>query len=186
LDLLTAIEDLAGVRREELLDLETAKKALERVGLPSDKENNLGGIIEKLLERFVEPTLIQPTFVIGYPIETSPLAKKDPTNLRMTRRFEAYVRGRELCNAFSEINDPIDQRERFEQQVAERAKGDDEAHPLDEEFLYALEGGMPPPGGCGIGIDRMAMLLTGADHIREVLLFPTMRPAGSGSKSTEA
>ena len=183
LDLLTAIEDLAGVKREELQDMESALKAMERVGLPTAKENNLGGIIEKLLERFVEPTLIQPTFVIGYPIETSPLAKKDPQNPRMTRRFEAYVRGRELCNAFSEINDPIDQRERFEQQVAEREKGDDEAHPLDEEFLYALEGGMPPTGGCGIGIDRMAMLLTGSDHIREVLLFPTMRPVSYSQKA---
>ena len=176
LDLLTAIEELAGVNRTELQDLESAKRALERVGLPSAKENNLGGIIEKLLERFVEPTLIEPTFLIGYPIETSPLAKKDPSNPRMTRRFEGYVRGREVCNAFSEINDPIDQRERFVQQVEERAKGDDEAHPLDEEFLFALEGGMPPTGGCGIGIDRMAMLLTGADHVREVLLFPTMKP----------
>ncbi len=184
LDLLTAIEDLAGVKREELQDLETARKAMERVGLPTENEHNLGGIIEKLLEKFVEPTLIQPTFVIGYPIETSPLAKKDPNNPRMTRRFEGYVRGRELCNAFSEINDPIDQRERFEQQVSERAKGDDEAHPLDEEFLYALEGGMPPTGGCGIGIDRMAMLLTGSDHIREVLLFPTMRPVSGGAPQT--
>ena len=179
LDLLTAIEDLAGVKREELQDLETARKAMERVGLPTENEHNLGGIIEKLLEKFVEPT-----FVIGYPIETSPLAKKDPNNPRMTRRFEGYVRGRELCNAFSEINDPIDQRERFEQQVSERAKGDDEAHPLDEEFLYALEGGMPPTGGCGIGIDRMAMLLTGSDHIREVLLFPTMRPVSGGAPQT--
>jgi lysyl-tRNA synthetase class 2 len=185
LDLLTAIEELAGVGREELQNLESARKAMERVGLPTENEHNLGGIIEKLLERFVEPTLIQPTFLIGYPIETSPLAKKDPKNPRMTRRFEGYVRGRELCNAFSEINDPIDQRERFEQQVAERAKGDDEAHPLDEEFLFALEGGMPPCGGCGIGIDRMAMLLTGADHIREVLLFPTMRPVAPGGTTVE-
>jgi lysyl-tRNA synthetase, class II len=127
---------------------------------------------------FVEPTLIEPTFVVGYPIETSPLAKKDPSNPRMTRRFEGYVRGREVCNAFSEINDPIDQRQRFEQQLAERERGDDEAHPMDEEYIYALESGMPPTGGCGIGIDRMAMLLTGADVIREVLFFPMMRPVG--------
>jgi len=176
-DLLTAIEDLAGVSRTELTDLESAKRAMERVGLPTQKENNLGGIIEKLLERFVEPTLIEPTFLIGYPIETSPLAKKEPGNPRMTRRFEGYVRGREVCNAFSEINDPIDQRERFMEQLGQKAKGDDEAHPLDEEFLFALEAGMPPTGGCGIGIDRMAMLLTGASHLREILLFPTMRPA---------
>lgn len=174
-DLMSAIEERSGVHPAELQDLASALKALERVGLPTEGERNLGGAIEKLLERFVEPTLIQPTFLTGYPIETSPLAKKDPKNPRITRRFEGFVRGRELCNAFSEINDPIDQRERFEQQVAERAKGDDEAHPLDEEFLFALEGGMPPTGGCGIGIDRLAMLLTGADHIREVLLFPTMR-----------
>ncbi len=175
-DLMAEIERLAGVTREELSNLESAKAAMARVGLPTDKEHNLGGIIEKLLERFVEPTLIQPTFVIGYPIETSPLAKKVPGDPSMTRRFEGYVRGREVCNAFSEINDPIDQRERFEQQMGERAKGDDEAHPMDEEFIYALECGMPPTGGCGIGLDRMAMMLTGAEHIREVLLFPTMRP----------
>jgi len=139
-------------------------------------DRNLGGFIEKLLEVFIEPTLQEPTFVVGYPIETSPLAKKDPANPRMTRRFEGYVMGREVCNAFSEINDRIDQRERFEQQVSERERGDDEAHPMDEEFIYALEGGMPPTGGCGIGLDRMAMLLTGAEHIREILLFPFMKP----------
>jgi lysyl-tRNA synthetase class 2 len=99
----------------------------------------------------------------------------------MTRRFEGYVLGREVCNAFSEINDPIDQRERFEQQLGEREKGDDEAHPMDEEFIYALECGMPPTGGCGIGLDRMAMLLTGSHHIREVLLFPFMRPTAESS-----
>ncbi|MBS1718469.1 MAG: lysine--tRNA ligase [Armatimonadetes bacterium] len=175
-ELLGEIERLAGVKREELRELESARKALERCGIPAEKEHNLGGIIEKLLERFIEPTLVEPTFVIGYPIETSPLAKKAPGDPRMTRRFEGYVMGREICNAFSEINDPIDQRERFEQQLRERAKGDDEAHPMDEEFIYALESGMPPTGGCGIGMDRMAMLLTGAEQIREVLLFPMMKP----------
>jgi lysyl-tRNA synthetase class 2 len=175
-DLLGAIEDHAGIKREELTTLESAKAAMKRVGLPTEKENNLGGIIEKLLERFVEPTLQQPTFVVGYPIETSPLAKKDPTNPAMTRRFEGYVRGREVCNAFSEINDPVDQLERFEQQQRELSKGDDEAHPMDLEFLYAMESGMPPTGGCGIGMERMAMALTGSDHVREVLLFPMMKP----------
>lgn len=176
LDLMEAIKDKAGVDREELQDLASAKAALDRLEIESAKENNLGGIIEKLLEKFVEPTLIEPTFIVGYPIETSPLAKKDPERPGITRRFEGYVGGREVCNAFSEINDPIDQRERFEAQLAERKKGDDEAHPMDEEFLYALETGMPPTGGCGIGIDRMVMLLTGAEHLREVLLFPMMRP----------
>jgi lysyl-tRNA synthetase class 2 len=167
------------------VDLETAKAALRdrQVTNPAngkrillDNERNLGGLIEKLLEVFVEPTLQNPTFVVGYPIETSPLAKKDPTNPRMTRRFEGYILGKEVCNAFSEINDPVDQRERFEQQLGEKARGDDEAHPMDEEFIYALECGMPPAGGCGIGIDRMAMMLAGARNIREVLLFPFMKP----------
>jgi lysyl-tRNA synthetase class 2 len=175
-DLMEQIEEHAGVKAEELTKLDSAKTAMKRVGLDPSKEHNVGGIIEKLLERFVEPKLIQPTFLLGYPIETSPLAKKDPTRPGFTRRFEAYVIGREVANAFSEINDPIDQRERFEQQLKERAAGDDEAHPMDEDFLYALESGMPPTGGCGIGIDRLVMLLTGADHLREVLLFPTMRP----------
>jgi lysyl-tRNA synthetase class 2 len=184
-DLLKEIERHTGLTHDDLSSLERAQAALghREVINPStgkrinaDGEKNLGGLIEKLLEVFVEPTLIEPTFVVGYPIETSPLAKKDPNNPRMTRRFEGYMLGKEVCNAFSEINDPIDQRERFEQQLGERAKGDDEAHPMDEEFLYALETGMPPTGGCGIGIDRMAMMLTGSDHLREVLLFPFMRP----------
>lgn len=184
-DLLDEIERLSGITRESLSSLDLAKQALGNreilnpitgKRMLAEEENNLGGLIEKLLEVFVEPTLIEPTFVVGYPIETSPLAKKDPQQPGMTRRFEGYIRGREVCNAFSEINDPIDQRERFEQQARERARGDAEAHPMDEEFLYALECGMPPTGGCGIGIDRMAMLLTGADTLREVILFPTMKP----------
>ncbi|MFQ3667727.1 MAG: lysine--tRNA ligase [Fimbriimonadaceae bacterium] len=185
--LLAEIERHTGLSSDDLSDLATAVARSRELDVPGkaravgatidlDKEGNLGGYIEKLLEVFVEPTLQEPTFVVGYPIETSPLAKKDPENPRMTRRFEGYVLGREVCNAFSEINDPIDQRERFEQQLSERAKGDDEAHPMDEEFIYALECGMPPTGGCGIGIDRLAMILTGADHIREIVLFPTMRP----------
>jgi lysyl-tRNA synthetase class 2 len=187
-DLLQEIERHTGLTHNDLASLENAKKALgsKEVVNPSNQrrihagdEENLGGLIEKLLEVFVEPTLQEPTFVVGYPIETSPLAKKAPDNPRMTRRFEGYIRGREMCNAFSEINDPIDQRERFEQQLTEREKGDDEAHPMDEEFIFALECGMPPTGGCGIGMDRMAMIFTGAEHIREILLFPTMKPLDS-------
>ncbi|MBX3119600.1 MAG: lysine--tRNA ligase [Fimbriimonadaceae bacterium] len=185
--LLEEIERHTDLTAEELSDLELAKKAMvaksvvdkaHEVGghISLEKEDNLGGLIEKLLEVFVEPTLQEPTFVVGYPIETSPLAKKEPGNPRMTRRFEGYVLGREICNAFSEINDPVDQKERFEQQGKELAKGDEEAHPYDEEFLYALEGGMPPTGGCGIGMERLAMILTGADHIREVMFFPMMKP----------
>lgn len=191
-NLLEEIERHTGLNATELSDLDNAKaaarnrdverKAAEAGGrIDIDKEDSLGGFIEKLLEVFVEPTLQEPTFVVGYPIETSPLAKKDPANPKMTRRFEGYIAGREMCNAFSEINDPLDQRERFEQQALELAKGDDEAHPMDEEFIYALECGMPPTGGCGIGMERMAMVLTGAEHIREIILFPTMKP----EKATE-
>jgi lysyl-tRNA synthetase class 2 len=189
--LLEEIERHTGLSEEDLTDLDRALARSAALDVPAKalaaggaidlaKENNLGGYIEKLLEVFVEPTLQEPTFVVGYPLETSPLAKKDPNNPRMTRRFEGYVLGREVCNAFSEINDPIDQRERFEHQLSRKDAGDEEAHPMDEDFLFALECGMPPTGGCGIGLDRMAMLLTGAEAIREVLFFPTMRPQAKG------
>jgi lysyl-tRNA synthetase class 2 len=186
-DLLTAIENQTGLSHADLSDIETALRRARELNVPDkakslggwidlDKEDNLGGFIEKLLEVFVEPTLQDPSFVVGYPIETSPLAKKDPNRPGFTRRFEGYVLGREICNAFSEINDPVDQRERFEDQLDQAKKGNDEAHGMDEDFIYALESGMPPTGGCGFGIDRMAMLLTGADVIREVLFFPMMKP----------
>jgi lysyl-tRNA synthetase, class II len=184
--MLEEIAKLTGVTADDLTDFEKAKKALAGKNLVNketkkrvvlEEERNLGGLLEKLLEVFVEPTLVEPSFVIGYPLEISPLAKKDPNNPGMTRRFEGYVLGSEVCNSFSEINDPVDQRERFEFQVSEKEAGDDEAHPMDEEFLYAMECGMPPTGGCGIGLDRMAMLLTGSGTIREALLFPFMKPA---------
>ncbi len=175
-DLLTEIQKHAGVAPDELTDLASAKKAMDRLGLYSEEETAVGGIIEKLLEKFVEPTLVQPTFVENYPLETSPLAKKHPANPILTRRFEGYVLGRELCNAFSELNDPLDQRERMERQQKMLAEGDHEAMPLDEDFIYALECGMPPTGGLGIGMDRLAMIFSGAESIRDVILFPTMRP----------
>lgn len=175
-DMMDEIEKASGITKAELSSLEAAQKALSRVGLTTKKAGQLGGIIEKLLEVYVEPKLVQPTFVVNYPLETSPLAKKDPNNPGFTRRFEGYVLGGELCNAFSEINDPIDQRSRFELQAGMKAAGDDEAHPFDEEFLYALECGMPPTGGCGIGIDRLVKILTGASNLREILMFPFMRP----------
>ena len=145
------------------------------LGLPAEQEKHVGGIIEKLLEHFIEPHLIQPSFIIEYPVETSPLAKRDPKRPQLTRRFEGYIRGREICNAFSELNDPIDQRERLNQQLQFRTEGNEEAHPMDEDFLYAMECGMPPTAGCGIGLDRMAMILSGAHSIREVLFFPMMK-----------
>jgi lysyl-tRNA synthetase class 2 len=169
---------VAALNGKKLINADTGKRVI------LSEERNLGGLLEKLLEVFVEPTLIQPTFVVGYPLETSPLAKKDAGNPGMTRRFEGYVLGKEVCNAFSEINDPIDQRERFEFQLTERDAGQEETHPMDEEFIYALECGMPPTGGCGIGLDRMAMLLTGAPTVRETLFFPFMRPHHHGHEGT--
>ena len=130
-----------------------------------------------------EPTLIQPTFITEFPYETSPLARKKPGEPHLTRRFECYLAGRETGNAFSEINDPLDQKERFEFQAGQSAAGDEEAHPYDADYLRALEYGMPPTGGFGMGIDRVAMLFTGATSIRDVIFFPLMRPEG-GSKPT--
>lgn len=176
LPMLEGIEKYAGVKPEEFATLESAKAAMERLGLSTELEEMVGGIIEKIHERFVQPNLIQPTFITDFPIETSPLAKKVPGNPKMTRRFEVYIGAQETANAFSEINDPIDQKERFTTQSERRAAGDVEAHPMDEDFIRALEYGMPPTGGLGIGVDRMIMLLTNQESIRDVVLFPQMKP----------
>ena len=134
-----------------------------------------GHIVNEFFEQKVEETLIQPTFVYGHPVEVSPLAKKNKTDERFSDRFELFIVAREHANAFSELNDPIDQKERFLAQVKEREAGNDEAHLMDEDFIEALEYGLPPTGGLGIGVDRLIMLLTNAASIRDVLLFPTMR-----------
>jgi lysyl-tRNA synthetase, class II len=176
LPILEGIRQYAGIQPNELTTLDSAKRACERVGVSTEKENTVGGIIEKLHERFTQPHLIQPTFITDFPIETSPLAKKRQDDPALTRRFEVYAATQELGNAFSEINDPIDQRERFENQVQQRAAGDEEAHPMDEDFIRSLEYGMPPTGGFGGGIDRLAMVLSGAQSIRDVILFPLLRP----------
>jgi len=178
LPILEGIHENSGITPDELTTLETAKAACLRVNAPVnlEKENVLGGLIEKLHEVYTQPKLVQPTFITDFPIETSPLAKKHPNNSALTRRFEVYAATQELGNAFSEINDPLEQRERFEGQLQQREAGDDEAHPMDEEFLFAMEHGMPPTGGLGIGVDRLAMILTEAESIRDVLLFPLMRP----------
>ncbi len=135
----------------------------------------VGHIINEFFEQKVEETLVQPTFIYGHPVEISPLAKKNPEDPRFTDRFELFIVRREHANAFTELNDPIDQRERFEAQLKEREEGNDEAHLMDDDFVEALEYGMPPTGGLGIGIDRLIMLLTNSPSIRDVLLFPQMR-----------
>jgi lysyl-tRNA synthetase class 2 len=140
------------------------------------KTGKLGKVITKLFDALVQPHLIQPTFITGYPAEVSPLSRRSDPNPELTERFELFIGGREIANGFSELNDPMDQRARFLQQVQEREAGDVEAHWMDEDYLEALEYGMPPTAGEGVGIDRLAMLLTDAPSIREVILFPHMKP----------
>ncbi len=173
--LMDAIRDYTGLTEADFDTLEQAVRAADQLGIHVERKDTIGGIIEKVLEKCVAHHLQQPTFVYGFPLDTSPLAKREPSNPRFTRRFEGYLFGQEVANAFSELNDPLEQRERFLAQQQLREAGDEEAHPFDEDFLRAMEYGMPPAGGLGIGIDRMAMLLTGADSIREVIFFPQMR-----------
>ncbi len=157
-------------------DEEAIKLAKERnIEIPTGKETR-GHIISLFFDEYVEKTIVQPTFVYDYPVEISPLAKKSPKDPRLTERFEIFIDGREYGNAFSELNDPIDQYERFKEEIAARENGDDEAGMMDEDYIQALEIGLPPTGGLGIGIDRLVMLLTDAASIRDVLLFPTMKP----------
>jgi len=156
--------------------VEEARRMADEIGVPYEQRHGIGGILNQAFEEKVEETLMQPTFITGHPTEISPLAKRNPEDPRITDRFEFFIYGRELANGFTELNDPIDQEGRFLDQLKQREAGDDEAHVMDRDYITAMEYGLPPTGGVGIGIDRLVMLLTDAPSIRDVLLFPTMKP----------
>ncbi len=170
------IKEITGVDFDTIETDEEAKKIAEEKGIKVEDRWTRGHILAEFFEEFCEESLVQPTFIIGHPVEVSPLAKKNPKDKRLTQRFEAFMNGWELANAFSELNDPIDQRQRFEAQVAEKEAGDEESHPMDSDFINAIEVGLPPTGGLGIGVDRMIMILTDSPSIRDIILFPTMKP----------
>lgn len=178
MSMIEAVKEYSGKDFTDVTDLEEACAIAKELNVAIEPSFGIGKIINACFEEYVEDKLIQPTFITGHPKEISPLAKSNPENPEITDRFEAYIYGREICNGFTELNDPIDQKERFLKQVEERANGDEEANMMDEDFVNALEYGLPPTGGLGIGIDRLVMFLTNSSTIRDVLFFPTMKPLG--------
>ncbi len=180
-----AVKKYAGVDWNEVETLEQARELAKEHNVEFEERHKKGDILNLFFEEFVEEHLLQPTFVMDHPVEISPLTKKKPENPEYVERFEFFMNGWEMANAYSELNDPIDQRERFKAQEELLAQGDDEANTTDEDFMNALEIGMPPTGGIGFGIDRMCMLLTGAEAIRDVLLFPTMKSLGDVNKKND-
>jgi lysyl-tRNA synthetase class 2 len=170
-----ALEEIGGVDPIVLNDKQALIETAAQRGVQLTKTNRLGKIVTKLFDALVEPRLIQPTFITDYPVEVSPLSRRSDKNPELTERFELFIAGCEIANGFSELNDPEDQRSRFMQQAEDRDAGDQEAHSMDEDYVEALEYGMPPTAGEGIGIDRLTMLLTDAPSIREVILFPHMK-----------
>jgi lysyl-tRNA synthetase class 2 len=176
--LMASIEEHTGVEGSRLGEAGEARRVCEELGLPCEPGMALSTMINNLFEGFVQPKLVQPTFVMDYPTAISPLAKACPERPELAERFEPFAGGLELGNAFSELNDPEEQRRRFEEQARRKAGGEAEAHPMDEDYVRALEYGLPPTGGIGLGVERLVMLLAGASSIRDVILFPQMRPGG--------
>lgn len=178
-----AIKEYADINFDEIETDEQAREVAKANNVEISDNMSRGEVINECFEHFCEEKLVQPTFVLGHPVEVSPLAKRNPDDERYTHRFEAFVCTKEIANAFSELNNPIDQKERFLKQVEARENGDDEAQMMDYDFLNALEVGLPPTGGLGIGVDRLIMMLTNNESIRDIMLFPTMKPVGNNSSS---